>query len=236
MHVTRLIICRGAVLLASFVASGTVLGQADGATMKMNCAAVLDRMRTDVAKDPGRLVLAVEDALTTSESCSCVIIRTAVDLTGRDPALFSQILIAAIRVLPASAAELTACVLLEAPEAETVLRAALARELGDRAPGLLTDRPRPHQADNAAHPDAVANETGKSPVEIISPVPAPVGENDLSIYPVVGVSGIYFIPTARAIARGSRGLLHPAIPRNVLTTIRNTPRPSGSPVTSSAPQ
>ena len=236
MRGALLAICRVAVLSVGFAASETLLGQTGGATIKMDCAAVLDRMRADISKDPGRLVLAVEDALTTSETCSSVIIRTAVDLTGRDPALSSKILIAAIRVLPASAAELTACVLLEVPEAEAVLRAALAGELGDSAPGLLVDRPGLHRTANASNHEGAAILTGKSPVPITHPVPAPVEADDFSIYPVVGVSGIYFIPAARAIARLSSGLPHPVITRPALTTLRNTPRPSGSPVTSSAPQ
>ena len=212
--------------------------QVPARTVKMDCAAVLLKMRTDIATDPGRLVLAMEDALTSSEACACPIVRAAVDLAGHQPKLIGELLIAAIHMLPASAAEITECVLLEAPEAASTIRATLAKELGEKSPELLpaAEATAPVAGDSGKEggkSPVSAPPAGKEPVPAIPAAPAlEPDEYEDYYYPAVGVNGIYF--TSRAVPVIPGKTVQPEIIQSV-TTKKKPPRRPVSPVTESSP-
>ncbi len=197
-------------------------------------------MRADFAKDPGRLVLALEDALTTSEVCACPIVRTAVDLAGRDPALTSQILIAAIRLMPAAAAVLTDCVLLEAPSTAPAIRTALAKELGENAPELLAQAKNitAESVPTGAEPPSVTlvDGAGKNPVAVAVPEPATTESEPENLFPSVGVSGIYITATLRRASVGSLAHGGVAQAQKVVSAVKKTLRRPVAAVTAAAPE
>lgn len=78
-------------------------------TIKIDGASVLEKMRADIVADPDKLILAVEDAFTIIEAGACPIIRTAVNLAGRDPSLTPQIVVAGVGLAPSVAARNTEC-------------------------------------------------------------------------------------------------------------------------------
>ena len=178
------------------------LGQPQTSSVKVDCSAAMQKMRTDFAIDPGRLVLALEDALTMNEVCACPLVRTAVDLAGHDPVLCSNLLLAAINLLPHATAEITECVLLEAPEAGPAIRASLARELGEKTPGLFDNT----VVNGAGSPPPVVQDgkssIGKQPIPVAltqSPPEAAVDSEGEVNFPInIGASGIYFLSTPRA--------------------------------------
>lgn len=192
-------------------------------TTRVDCTEVLGKMRHNIAVDPGRLVLAMEDALTQNEVCVCPIVRSAVDLAGREPRLVSEILVAAIGLLPAASAQITECVLLEAPGAGPEIRATLARLLGDQAQKWLPAGNDPPVGKGAQPSEAEGKSpVGKEPLALApmpSAIPAEAPEEDSS-YPEVGVNGIYF--TLRPMA--TRPENNP-----VRVVIRKRPAPKNAP-------
>ena len=168
---------------------------------RVDCRPVLERMRADFAREPGRLILGLEDALTTSEVCAGPIVRTAVNFAGGDAALTAQIVIAAIRMVPAAAAQITECALLESPDAAPVIRAALSKEIGEDAAAWLDSAPAKtdDRSGSAAASDGKAA-AGPVPAGKIPLIAAPAGGSPgdgktggegLEFWGSVGISGIY---------------------------------------------
>ena len=231
---------RLAVPVLCLVTGVPVSAQTAAKTVKVDCRPVLEKMRTDIAADPGRLILALEDALTTNEVCFCPIVRMAVDLAGRDPALSCQILIAAIHLLPASSSQITESVLLEAPDAAPAIRSALSKELGEKSPELLNAA-----VGNSTDPSPPAMENGKSPAGKQSLLPFPpsypdslISSEDLEVefFPTVGVAGIYFTSPARAYSTGTSRKMTPEIIHRSVITFKNRPHRPIFPVTRSIPE
>lgn len=175
---------------------------------KFDCAPVLLQMRTDFAVDPGRLILAVEDALTTNEICVCPIIRTAVDLAGRDPAVTSKIVTSAVRQAPRSAASIIECALTEAPGAAAAIRAAVSAELGDSAAEWL-DNGESAPDSTAGSAESSVESSGKQTVStgpglakgVVGKMPLPPEPEIVDEgWPQVGVSGIYVTSPGRSPA------------------------------------
>lgn len=209
---------------------------------KVDCAAVLNQMRSDFAVDPGRLILALEDALTTREVCVCPVIRTAVDLAGREPGLTSRIVIAAIRNTPAAAARITECALVEAPEAAAAIRAAVSAELGNMAAAWL-DHPENggDSRQQSSQPNLpIAPADGKSPVlggkTPVHPGTAGAMEpEDEEFWPGVGISGIYLtINVGNRVLRPEKSEI-PVLRKVIFTQKSVLCRPS-SPVTRDFPE
>ncbi len=206
---------------------------------KTDCSLVLQKMRHDFAKDPGRLVLAVEDALATDELCVCPIIRTAIDLAGHDPSLTAKLVLAAIRMLPPAAARITECALQEAPETASTLKAALASELGEKSVDWLAEKS-PDPAGEGKSP--VGKSPGKESIpvqpagEVAKEVNAGIDYGFFDDSPAVGISGIY----ATSPVRGGRiheGGDTDAVPaKEIIIIIPAKPRRPVAPVTRDAPE
>lgn len=209
-------------------------------TIKVDCGPVLEKMRTDIAADPGRLILAVEDALTTNEACACPIIRTAVNLAGRDPSLTPQIVVAGVRLAPSAAARITECALMEAPDLADAVRAALAKELGEEAvPWLAPAAEAPATEAIITEPGPGMADQGKTPVNGDT---APLAESKAApddpeeLWPTIGISGIYVVmPTQNGALAPISSLERVVIPR-IITARKKLPRRPSSPLTRHIPE
>jgi len=227
-----------------WLAGGNLLHAQSGAkTIKMDCAPVLEKMRADIAADPGRLILAVEDALTTNEACACPIIRTAVNLAGRDTTLTPQIVVAGVRLAPSAAARITECALMEAPDSSAAVRAALAKELGEGAVPWLAPAavaPAVTEAVNAEpEPGTGSDDQGKASVsgDTASPGESKMATDDPEeFWPTVGISGIYVVmPCGNGTAAPVSSLERVVIPR-IVTSRKKLPRRPSSPLTRHIPE
>lgn len=161
-----------------------------------DCRNTLETLKLDFAREPGRILLAVEDALTTQETCACPVIRTAVSLAGTDSALISRIVITAIRAVPAAAARITECAITQSPDSAEAIRAALAKELGTPAEAWLDPRSAPEKSSEPESASVAAVEQGKNAVSPPIPDDATAGEEadfDEETWPTVGISGIYSV-------------------------------------------
>ena len=217
-----------------------VHAQSGAKTVKVDCSAVLEKMRADIAVDPGRLILAVEDALTTNEDCACPIIRTAIDLAGRDPALTTQIVVAGIRMVPSAADRITECGLAEAPAATIAIRAALSKELGEAATPWLApvpDSPPPEDSGSPAPEPVIGAKypAGKAPALVAATSQLESASDAEEFWPAVGISGIYVIPP---IANRNPPFSSPPgkVVRKVITTRKTPPRRPSSPLTRDIPE
>lgn len=64
------------------------------------CDGIAEQVNAAVAKEPGRVLMIVEDALVINEKCACEIIRAAILASKADPTLLNQIVQTAISVSP----------------------------------------------------------------------------------------------------------------------------------------
>ncbi|MDB6069164.1 MAG: hypothetical protein JWL81_335 [Verrucomicrobiales bacterium] len=166
-----------------------------------DCRGTVETMKADFAREPGRVLLAVEDALTTQETCVCPVVRAAVDFVGSDSALTAQIVVTSIRAVPSAAARITECAISQSPEAAEAIRSALARELGVPSPEWLKPSATTSIVSEPApvDPAAVANAIEKNSVTPISPE-GQEPEADYGFggddWPTVNVSGIYVLSMA----------------------------------------
>jgi hypothetical protein len=85
------------------------------------CEKISKGVREDVAKDPSKVLMVVEDALVVNESCACEIIRAAITASNADAALTKQIIETAVAVAPKMTPVIQDCAgMAQAPVAETV--------------------------------------------------------------------------------------------------------------------
>lgn len=194
----------------SFLALGFLLGgKAAAQSRTVDCAPVLERLNKDFAAQPGRLVLAVEDALTVSEACACPVIQQAAELAGRDPVLTGELVAAALRVAPSAAAAIVECALERVPEASTHIREAIDRVLGERASGLLSPESEKLASETVTESKSGDSEKIHDPEVVTgkgSVGKAPVGKEpavsvnteDFDTVAPVGMTGIYLFSPARA--------------------------------------
>jgi hypothetical protein len=216
--------------------AGNLRGQPSAAPpVQADCAGVLARMKADFAREPGRLLLAVEDALATNEICVCPIVRTAVNFAGADHGLVGQVVVTAVRMVPSAASRAVECAALESPEAVPAIQQALSRELGDKGPALLAPAtPTPSEAPEALPPLAEDQAAvGKAP----APAPPDNNETDevLEAWPAVGVSGIYYAPLARGSFSSGDKNSREVKKFHIIRTVKIVPRRPASPVTRSSP-
>jgi hypothetical protein len=158
------------------------------AAEKVKCTEVIAKLEAEIAKEPSRVLLAVEDALLANDSCSCDVIKTAIAVSKADAKLVGEIVSAAINAVPSTASTIGECALSAAPGAGKEIKQAMKDALG--------------QGDGAGsgkEPIASGKEpiaSGKAPIasgkEIVTAPPATVDPgSDYGLGPV-GVAGIYF--------------------------------------------
>lgn len=69
-----------------------------------NCAEISNDVRVAVEKDPGKVLMVVEDALVINEGCAADIVKAAIVASKADAALAGQIVQTAVSVAPKMAA------------------------------------------------------------------------------------------------------------------------------------
>ena len=97
---------------------------------KVKCTEIIAKLQNDIASDPTRVLLAVEDALTTNDACSCEIIKTAITASKADNKLVGEIVATAIAASPTTASTIGECALTTAPGAAKEIKAAMQNALG----------------------------------------------------------------------------------------------------------
>jgi hypothetical protein len=206
---------------------------------KTDCSLVLQKMRRDFAIDPGRLVLAMEDALTTEELCVCPIIRTAINLAGHDPSLTAKLVLAAIRMIPNAAARVTECALQEAPETAPALKLALAKELGEKSVAWLSEKsPEPAGGKSPVAKSPAGKESSPlQPTTGADGEPNPLTDDGFfEDSPAVGISGIYATSPARGGRIQGGTDIHSVPTKEIITTIPAKPRRPVFPITRDSPE
>ncbi len=170
---------------------------ATAANTKTKCTEVVAHLESEIAKEPARVLLSVEDALNANDTCSCAIIKAAIATSHADSKLVGEIVSTAINTIPTSASTIGECALAAAPDAAADIKTAMQTVLG--------------QGDGAGKaPVASAESAGKEPIsrsgkepismgktpiamgkEPITIPPAKVDDTDLAMRPV-DIQGIYF--------------------------------------------
>ena len=173
--------------LAATLFVGLMAANAADPKPEVKCSEVIAKLEADIAKDPTRVLLAVEDALTTNDACSCDIIKTAITISKADHKLVGEIVSTAINTSPTTASTIGECALTAAPGAAKEIKAAMQAALGQGDGGgkePITSGKEPITA-------------GKEPIMGKDVVTAPpvAPESDFGPSPVE-VTGIYFSPPA----------------------------------------
>ena len=187
-------------LAATLISGLQPLHAADGNT-KVKCTDVIAKLQNDIAADPTRVLLAVEDALTTNDACSCEIIKTAITTSKADNKLVGEIV--AIATSPTTASTIGECALTTAPGAAQEIKAAMQNALG--------------QGDGASEDTKASTGEGKAPVssgkgpvvsgkepitgkDVVTAPPATSEGDDYGAPAPLNIVGIYLsVPTGGAI-------------------------------------
>ena len=155
---------------------------------EVKCIEVIARLRNDVAADPTRVLMAVEDALTTNDSCTCEIIKTAISTSKADNKLVGEIVSTAIAASPTTASTIGECALTTAPGAAKEIKAAMQNALGQ---GDGVGNEAGTKSSSAAGKAPVSS--GKEPVAgkeiVIAPPVTP--DDDYAIDVPLNATGIY---------------------------------------------
>ena len=177
----RLLICS----LAVGFLTGLLPASAADSAKKIKCTEVIAKLEGEIAKEPARVLLSVEDALNANDSCACQIIKAAIVASKADPKLVGEIVSTAINAAPTAASTIGECALAASPEAASEIKTAMQAALG--------------QGDGAGkEPISSGKEpisSGKEPIsagkDIVTAPPATV-DNDFDSVGAVSIQGIYF--------------------------------------------
>ncbi len=108
-------------LLTRSIASASVLWSCALTLPLAGFAGQCDDITRDVAaavsKEPGKVLMIIEDALVINESCACEIIKAAITAANADATLVSQIVQTGISVAPKMAGVITDCAAAISPSA-----------------------------------------------------------------------------------------------------------------------
>ncbi len=188
-------------LAATLITGLQPVHAADG-NAKVKCTEVIAKLQNDIAADPTRVLLAVEDALTTNDTCSCEIIKTAITASKADNKLVGEIVATAIAASPTTASTIGECALTTAPGAAKEIKTAMQNALG--------------QGDGAGDESKASTGSGKEPVgsgeqpvvsgkepitgkDIVTAPPA-TSSDDYGAPAPLNIAGIYLsVPTGGAV-------------------------------------
>lgn len=111
----------------------------------IKCDQIAGDVRAAIEKEPGKLLMVVEDALVINESCACEIVKAAIQASKADEATSKQIVQTAIAVAPKMASVINECVAslapgaaVDAPVASTTSGKEPADIFGDKNPQPAT--------------------------------------------------------------------------------------------------
>jgi hypothetical protein len=188
--------------LVALACAGLVPAGAAEKTAKVKCDEVVAHMEAEIAKEPSRVLLAVEDALNANDACACSIIKSAITASHADSRLVGEIVSTAINTIPTSASTIGECALAASPQSAKEIKTAMQTVLGQgdgvgKAP----------ISQEASGKEPITQGGGKEPITIgkepISIPPAHSDDGDVAVRPV-DIQGIYFaVPSSGGGGGGS---------------------------------
>lgn len=96
--------------MTAFLALGlSVIASDLRADSSKDCAGIAANVTAAVIKEPGKVLMIVEDALVINESCVCEIIAAAISASKADQQLVTQIVQTAIAVVPKQSSTIMDC-------------------------------------------------------------------------------------------------------------------------------
>ncbi len=107
--------------------------------IKPECTTVVDHLTAEVKKDPSRLLLIVEDALTLNDKCACEIVSTAIKISKADAELVGRIVTTSVQAAPTAASTIGECALAASPNNAAAIKKSMAAALGQGDTGESTD-------------------------------------------------------------------------------------------------
>lgn len=185
------------ILILTCAASLTGISQVSAADTKVKCTEVIAKLEAEIAKEPSRVLLSVEDALLANDTCACDVIKTAITISKADAKLVGEIVSAAINAVPSVASTVGECALRAAPTAGNEIKQAMQDALGQG------DGAGKEPIASGKEPIASGKEpisSGKQPIasgkEVVTAPPAVVDSGDSYGFGPVSVTGVYFSPPA----------------------------------------
>jgi hypothetical protein len=176
--------------LVALASAGLMPVGAAEKTAKMKCAEVVAHMEAEIAKEPSRVLLAVEDALNANDTCACSIVKSAITASRADSKLVGEIVSTAINTIPTSASTIGECALTASPESAQEIKTAMQTVLG-QGDGIGKEP----ISNEPSGKEPISRGGGKEPITIgktpIS-VPAPPSEESDAYVRPVDIQGIYF--------------------------------------------
>ncbi len=102
-------------------------------SQNLTCESIAEQVTTAVSKEPGRVLMIVEDALVINEKCACEIIRAAILASKADPSLLNQIVQTAISVTPKMSGVIMDCASATAPGTQIINQVEVSQQSGKEA-------------------------------------------------------------------------------------------------------
>lgn len=213
-------------LVAAALFSGYAIAQEPSAQLPP-CEEVVKTLQAEIAAEPSRVLLAVENALTVNSSCACEIIRAAIVATKADSEMVGEIVFAAVNAAPAEAAKIVECAAAEAPKATPAIRNAMQKAMGENGePQPVTDE----TARPSGKEPVGKMPVGKEPVgkQVVGKEPAPPPPAEKPEFGEVGPVGIYIIPPVGGRTYSPPPKVVPEPPEEEKPRRPHRPRPPGA--------
>lgn len=176
--------------LAALAVGTTSITAAD--VEKPDCAVVIQHLEKEIAKDPSRLILAVEDALTLNEKCACEIVHTAITVSKADSEMVGNIVSAAVKTAPTAASTIAECALAASPKSASAIKSAMTAALGQGDIGGGNGKETVSSGKEPVGSGKEVVASGKSPV--MGKEPVAMKEDHQSNGEGVLLTGIYLFP------------------------------------------
>lgn len=190
------------------------------------CEEVVKTMQAEIAAEPSRVLLAVENALTVNSSCACEIIKAAIIATKADNEMVGEIVFAAVNAAPAEAAKIVECAAAEAPKATPAIRNAMQKAMGTDG----EEKPVAETAEPSGKEPVGKEPVGKAPVgkQVVGKEPAPVPPSDKPDFGEIGPVGIYIVPPIGGRTYSPPPKVVPEPPEEEKPRRPHRPRPPGA--------
>jgi hypothetical protein len=102
-------------------------------SQNLACDGIAEQVTVAVAKEPGRVLMIIEDALVINEKCACEIVRAAILAAKADATLLNQIVQTAISVAPKMSGVIMDCASSTTPGTQITNQSASVQPSGKEA-------------------------------------------------------------------------------------------------------